>query len=162
MLQVACTYALKIFCLGTTFIAAVIGTNAHVNCAQHKLWENCKDIDPSLCLKPQFWMEIVFIAFSWLVIVGSILNILWACLCTPDGKQDSGCQSLAGILTLISGALIIAAAVQIDNAHHTDKLPEAFKTEVRKADLYIDKIAAGALSLLASVLYFSSAGTLCM
>lgn len=58
--------------------------------------------------------------------------------------QDAGCQALAGLLTLICGALMIAAVLHIDNKLNDPSLVTEWDKPIRRSqDYYTDKIAAG-------------------
>ncbi|XP_021966110.1 uncharacterized protein LOC110861314 [Folsomia candida] len=160
-INVEVTHALKIFCSATFFIAIVIGTNAHVSCRLTRYWEDCQLNHSSISPRAAYWMEIVFIVFALLSFLGAILNFMWAWIWTPDRLLDAGCQALAGLLTLICGALMIAAVLHIDNKLNDPSLVTEWDKPIRRSqDYYTDKIAAGVFSFLASLLYFASAGVL--
>ncbi|XP_021959093.1 uncharacterized protein LOC110854974 [Folsomia candida] len=155
----------KLVCLVILFIALVVGSHAHFNNAWTRSWGNpgypeyCRYAFPN-CPSSAVGMEKTFVAFTIIIFILSIVSIIAGFL--VKGKKfrivDTGYHAIAGLLLIISGILMIAAANQIDSANVPDRIPELIRDSLRKEFKYSNKLAGGSMAVIDGVIYLVAAG----
>ncbi|OXA37512.1 hypothetical protein Fcan01_27762 [Folsomia candida] len=170
---------IKVVALIVLLVATVVGCHAHFNNEFKKTWDDmpgfadeCKEL--SECPSEAIPMERTFVALTIICLILSTFSL------------DAGYHGLAGVLLLISGILMIVAAIKIDDAImdatglgglswklssatsmllSTLKSPPTgkdivsdVKDEIRKELKFYNKLAGGGLAIIDGILYFVAAG----
>ncbi|OXA48692.1 uncharacterized protein LOC110855028 [Folsomia candida] len=158
---------LKIVSLVVLFIAMVVGCHAHFNNTWTTLWgtenypEVCKKTFAN-CPSSAMGMERTFVAFTIIIFVLSIANIVVGFLIDPKKNKipDTGYHAVAGVILLIAGCLMIAAARGIDSAMVPEGIPSEARKSLWKGLKYSNKLAGGSMAIIDGLLYVITAGVI--